>query len=143
MEDSFYLSECGDDDVLSFEDTTFKVSKFRKAVDKSFDSDLGSTLSSRLNNAGIYIAEKILKPTNDCQEYERWFKNGIDCEILNLGSKSWKKGKVRIKISVEFYVEEQEVVETPSSDKLENSQPESPLEDIRRMINQDSQQKHS
>jgi hypothetical protein len=65
--------------------------------------------------------------------HARWFNNGIDCEILNLGAKNWKKGRVKIKISVEFYVEE----ETDSSNK-EVSEPESPLDDLRQMLNQEN-----
>jgi hypothetical protein len=51
----------------------------------------------------------------------------MDAEILNLGSKSWKKGKLKFKLSVEFYVEEEEIEEI--------KEPESPLDDLRRMIN--------
>lgn len=142
MEDSFYLSDCGDDDVLSFGDDMFKAGKFRKAVNKSFNSKMGDTLSSELRSEGVQIEQKILQPNGSSEDYLRWFGKGINCEILNLGSKSWKKGKVRIKVSVEFY-EAQEAVETPSSDKPEINQPKSPLDDIRRMMNEDSQQGNS
>lgn len=142
MEEKFYLSDCGDDDVLSFGDNTFKVSKFRIAVNKSFGYDIGGVLSNQLSREGVLIDQKILLPSGNSKDYVRWFNEGIDCEILNLGSKSWKKGKVRIKFSVEFY-EEQEAVETPSSDKPEINQPESPLDDMRRMMNEDSQQGNS
>lgn len=31
-----------------------------------------------------------------------WVKDGAECEVLMVGS-TWKKGKVRIKIAVEFF----------------------------------------
>lgn len=138
MEDSFYLTDCSDNDVLSFGDNTFKVGKFRKAVNQSFGYNMGATISNELRSQGVQIPQEILIPNGNPQDYLRWFGKGIDCEVLNLGSKSWKKGKVRIKISVEFYVEEQEAVETPSSDKPGTALPESPLDDIRRMMNENS-----
>lgn len=139
MEENFYLSDCDDDDVLSFGDNTFKVSKFRKAVNQSFGSDIGSVLSSQLSRQGVSIDQQILLPSGNNKDYMRWFNEGIDCEILNLGFRSWKKGKVRIKFSVEFY-EEQEAVETPSSDEPDINEAESPLDDIRRLLNENSHQ---
>lgn len=88
MEDSFYLSDCGDEDVLSFGDDVIKAGKFRKAVNKSFNSNMGGTLSSELRSQGVQIDQKILQPNGISEDYLRWFGKGIDCEILNLGSKS-------------------------------------------------------
>lgn len=133
MEENFYLSDCDDDDVLSFGDNTFKASRFRRAVNQSFGSDIGSVLGRELSRQGVLIDQQILLP------YTKWFNEGIDCEILNLGSRSWKKGKVRIKFNVEFY-EEQEAVETSSSDEPDINEAESPLDDIRRLLNENSHQ---
>jgi len=139
VQDNYYLQDCGDDDVLSFGDVTFKVSKFKTAVNQSFNSRMGSQLSSELNSQEVRINHAV-SPNNNYDEYAKWFKDGIDCEILNLGSKSWKKGKVKIKISLEFYAEEQETEETGSSNQPEIIPPESPLDDLRQMLNQDNQQ---
>ena len=59
-----------------------------------------------------------------------WFQEGIDCEILTLGATKWRKGKMKFKLSVEFYVEEEE--DNTSSETTA----ESPLDDIRRKINE-------
>jgi len=65
---------------------------------------------------------------------EMWLVDGVECEILSPG-KGWQKGKLRI--NLEFYPsDEPEVPETPTSNQPETSQPQSPLDDIRRMINQ-------
>jgi len=31
-----------------------------------------------------------------------WFDQGVDCEILKLGSNTWQKGKLKIHVSIEF-----------------------------------------
>ncbi len=57
----------------------------------------------------------------------------MNCEILNLGSTEWKKGKAKVKFSVEFYVEPEEVEEiTPKI-----NDPDS-LDDLRKELNQDN-----
>lgn len=141
MEDNYYLQDCSDDDVLSFGEDTFKVSKFKKAINGAFGNHLGSQLNGQLSSChGIKIDNSILAPKGVNEPYARWFGDGIDCEILKLGSKSWKKGKVSLKVSLQFYVEEQEDSQTLGSDALEISPPESPLDDLRQMINKENQQ---
>ncbi|MBW4448085.1 MAG: hypothetical protein KME38_14765 [Spirirestis rafaelensis WJT71-NPBG6] len=54
-----------------------------------------------------------------------WFKDGVPCEILKVNSNRWQKGKFRIKITLQFCLDEAEI-----------TQPESPLDDIRRKINE-------
>jgi hypothetical protein len=124
MEDGFKAIECKDGDVLDFGDNTYKIAKFKQAMYTSFNSTLEDTLNEELSGQGIEIQE----PPN-----MNWFQNGIDCEILTLGSQSWKKGKVKIRISVEFYVEEEDV-EITNSKNSEIIEPESSLDDLRRMI---------
>ena len=138
MEEKFSLQNCDEDDVLSFGDDTFKVSKFKRAVNGAFGNDLGYQFSSLFSSHGIKIDGAILAPNGVNKPYARWFNDGIDCEILQIGSKGWRKGKVRIKVSVEFYVEEdsEQLVSEPSEIEL----PESPLDDLRQMINQENQQ---
>ncbi len=58
----------------------------------------------------------------------RWFVDGIDFELLGIGGKKWQKGKMRLKLTVEFCPDE------PTADPLE-----SPLDDIRQMLNGNAQ----
>ena len=69
----------------------------------------------------------------------------MDCEILKLRAEGWQKGRIRIKlnVSIEFCPNEPSVEETQASNKLEISLPESPLDDIRRMITANEQQDDS
>ncbi|GAB1544066.1 hypothetical protein NUACC21_67420 [Scytonema sp. NUACC21] len=123
MKETINFTECNDNDVLSFQDTTFKVAKFRKAVNEAFNSDLGRKFTDELIQQGIYINPDQLHPEGLWATYKNWFQEGIDCEVLGPGFKSWKKGKVKIKIAIEFLLEEE---------GLENNSSESPLDEIRR-----------
>jgi ATP-dependent protease HslVU (ClpYQ) ATPase subunit len=126
MEDGFKAIECNDGDVLDFGDKTYKIAKFRQAMDTSFNSKLEDTFNEELSRQEVEIKDS---PNMN------WFQKGIDCEILTLGSQSWKKGKVKIKTSVEFYIEEEDVKIT-NSNNSEITEPESPLDDLRRMIHE-------
>lgn len=132
MENKYYSHKCGNDDVLAFGDTTFKVGKFQEALNKSFGNSVGSKLTSELSCQGVKLDDETFSSSKwGYDPYSRWFDQGVDCEILNLGAKKWKKGKVKIKISIEFYVAE----EADSKNEPEISEPESPLDDLRQMLN--------
>lgn len=126
MEDGLKPIECNDGDVLDFGENIYKIAKFKQAIDTSSNYTLAYTLDQELSRQGVNIKQSTNANLN-------WFQKGIDCEILTLGSQSWKKGKVKIKISVEFYAEDEDVQIT-NSNNSEITQPDSPLDDLRRMI---------
>ena len=113
--------------VLSFSNSVFKIREFITAIERAFQSQGLDILKSMLSSRGGI-------PGNN----EEWYRQGVDCELLKPGTEGWKKGKVRIKISLELCLDEPEISEIPSINKAETNQPESPLDDIRRMIGQDS-----
>jgi hypothetical protein len=120
MEYNSYLQECGDDDVLSFSEGMFKVGKFRDAVEYAF------TDKNKVEDSLYYALQEKRVATSNTKEL---LGEGVDCEVLRIASKGWQKGKLRIKVSLEFYPDEPEI-----------SEPESPLDDLRQMINQETQQ---
>ncbi|HEY9690825.1 MAG TPA: KGK domain-containing protein [Oculatellaceae cyanobacterium] len=65
---------------------------------------------------------------------------GVEVQALKFGANGWQKGKIRIRMNVEFCPDETEVIETPTNNQPETNQSESPLDDLRRMINQESDQ---
>lgn len=139
MEEEFYQSNCGEDDVLSFETAMFKVDKLRKEVEALFKKPkLGQELSSSFNSQTIRIDVP-------GKHYEKWLSDGINCEILKIGAKGWQKGKVRIKLNIglEFCPDEPVIEETQLISKPEINQSESSLDDIRQMMKDDSQQHNS
>jgi hypothetical protein len=141
MEDKFSLQNCADDDVLSFGSAMFKVDKLRQEVSNLLNEyKLGEQLSKSFSSQNLQInVGQGQANRNYAALYERWFGNGIDCEILKLGAEGWKKGKVRMKlqVSIEFCPDEPEVEETQASNEI--TQAESPLDDLRQMINQETQ----
>jgi hypothetical protein len=143
MEDKFSMQNCATDDVLSFGSPMFKVDKLRQEVGKILDDHkLGEELNKSFSsqNISINVGGESRGHRHYHTFYEKWFGDGIDCEILKLGAKGWQKGKVKIKlqVSIEFCPDEPEVEETPASNEI--AQPQSPLDDLRQMINQENQQ---
>ena len=111
--------------VLSFSNSMFKIGEFIRDTENAFQAygldQLRKSLSSRGGIPGTS---------------EQWYRQGVDCELLKPGTEGWKKGKIRIKISLELCLDEPEISEIASSNEPEKNQPESPLDDIRRMISQ-------
>lgn len=125
MEDRFKLIECNDDDVVELVDNTYKVGKIKVGLSQSSNSSLAQRLQQEFNNQRIQIPS-----------HNNFFQDGIDCQILTLGSQSWKSGKVKFKLTVEFYIEDE--IETTNTQDLDITEPESPLDDLRRMINEEN-----
>lgn len=114
MENNRYLQECSDDDVISSKDKMFKFGRFRDALDYAFAHRVIGAIT------GAFQERKL--PTPYTQEL---LSDGLDCEILKIGAKGWQSGKLKIKVTLEFIPDEPNITE-----------PESPLDDIRRMINE-------
>jgi hypothetical protein len=73
-------------------------------------------------------AQKLLTGGRTDQRVVGWLVKGIDCEYLKLSKNKWQTGKVRVKVTLEFCPDESESLE-----------PASPLDDIRSMINDNSE----
>ncbi|MCT7954051.1 KGK domain-containing protein [Laspinema palackyanum] len=85
--------------------------------------ELTEALITLLKNADrIFQADKV-------DEKMKWGGEGITAQVLKYGADGWQKGKVRI--SLEFCPDEPEVKKT--SNEPNTSEPESPLDEIRRM----------
>lgn len=122
------LKNFDDKDIIAFESQVFKVEQLIKAVQAAFNSgDTGYYLHNNLTQRKVPINAQ--KFSDACQEEcnEWWFNRGGECEVLRPGSQGWQKGKIRIRLKaiLEF-----------CPDEPENNQEESPLDDIRQMINE-------
>ncbi len=104
---------------------TYKVKEFLKALSNLIDTH-DDTLTT-------YQAKNIKYKVTEAKA--NWFSKGVDCEVLKLDDQGWQKGKVRL--SLEFCPNEPEIEETPTNEEIQ--QPESPLDDLRRMINKETQ----
>ena len=118
MEENFSLKNCEKDDVFAINPNLAKVGQFRNLVKAALnDNKILDKIFEILRANGVNINPKDA------------FENGLNGELLKIGAKGWQKGKLRIKVSLEFYPDEPEI-----------SEPESPLDDLRQMINQENQQ---
>lgn len=127
MEENFQPINCNGDDVLEIGESLYKISKLLQALTKASNSDLAYAIQQQLRNKGINIQQS---------NSEVWFTEGLDCKILNLGSPSWKTGKLKFNISVELYIEKESV--TGDNIPSDISEPESPLDDLRRLIKEEN-----
>ncbi|MDJ0616843.1 MAG: KGK domain-containing protein [Calothrix sp. MO_192.B10] len=108
--------------VLSWEPCTLKINKLISSIYQFLGDEGWENVRENLDSAGSgqipEMNEKLL------------FIEGMRCELLQPG-KDWQKGRVKIKVSLEFCPDEPEI-EAIS----ENTTSESSLDDIRRKLNQ-------
>lgn len=76
-----------------------KMEKFEQIINSELSSNKIDPITTYNDLAG-----------NQNKQY--WFGSGVDCEILNLGDRTWKKGKIRLKVTLEFC---QEVTESSAT----------------------------
>lgn len=116
------INDYGDADVVAFGTTTHKLSKLKEALKLVMNNAISSCLYSEFNS-------KLNVATGN------WVNPGADCEILKVGGKGWKKGKIKFEITVKFYPDEPDVEEVLTSNEQKVNQAELPLDDIRLMVN--------
>lgn len=122
MDDKFEIldSEQGDV-VVDFNGSTFKLSQLGLAMSEIILQSNLEKLNERLT---FKESAKVPSYRDDV-----WLYKGVSCEVLKPG-KNWQKGKARIKVTLEFCPDEPEIEESS-----EIKVPESPLDDLRRQIN--------
>ena len=105
------LDNYDDADVVSFDSTVMhKIGKVKAAI-KSMSCSRGT-----LNNYLYNEFKTSLGTSIRCDD------PGTNCEILKVGGKDWKKGKIKVEITVKFYPDEPEIEEVnqaePSLDSM-------------------------
>jgi hypothetical protein len=126
----------GDDDVLLFvgNQATFLVRRLKELAASKFSEILGLTAQKESRQISLMYWMKELcinEETKIMAGDIKWNspKEGIDCQVLKIGSKGWEKGKVQIEVNKNF-----KSGETQTSIKFcpdEPLEPKSPLDDIR------------
>ncbi len=141
MEYNSYLQKCGDDDVISFGSGLYKIGKVKPGFASSI-AKVADAIIESLEAYGITDAHMYEVPNRGAayKVNRKWFQEGKDCEILRIGAKGWQKGKIRLKLTVEFIADEPEFPERPASDESEILQTESPLDEIRKIRHQENKQ---
>ena len=125
----------GDDDVLLWGEATFMVRRFKELAASKF-----SKIVEIYVEKGGYSPRKMMDWMSElCINEEtkimggdiKWNSptEGIDCQVLKIGSNGWQKGKLKIEVNRSF-----QSGETQTSIKFcpdEPLEPKSPLDDIR------------
>lgn len=115
MEEHSYFENCNENDVLSCGNLLFKVSKIKQVFKESLLRDVSNALENALRAK--------LTPDKQAIGADTCFReNSTSWEILKLGAKNWQKGKIRVRVIIDFHPDEPEKIE-------------SPLDDIRQTIN--------
>ncbi|MEG4533129.1 KGK domain-containing protein [Microcoleus sp. D2_18a_D3] len=127
----------GDDDVLLFDEATFMVRNFKKLTASKFSKILETYVGGSNNQGGkrqiidcmneLVINEQIIILGSEIN----WIspKEGIDCQVLKIGSKGWEKGKLKIEVNEDLQLGETQVCIKFCPD--EPPELKSPLDDIR------------
>lgn len=148
MKEHSFLSEFNDDDVLSFQPRRVKhpeyitrLDKFRDAIRDILLQNIGEFLYEKLKSRNIETWAKYSEQSLEggrsttITRSQDWLQDGIDCQVLRLGSPAWQTGKIRIRISVDFYPDEPEI-ELDSGSNNNQAEPVIgfPLDDVRKSI---------
>jgi hypothetical protein len=106
--------------VISFSNgTTFKINKLMEQLNIFFKDSVLYKLSEKMTQVGIGT------PPN----HQGTWNKSVDAEILEPQSGEWKKGKVRMRVILEFCPDEPEEAEIEPIQQHANS-----LDDIRQII---------
>jgi hypothetical protein len=133
QEENLFLQNCSDDDALAFSSGMFKAGKLREKLWLVLINSIASNLYTSLKEQGVDIDPGYIHTNNSVRTATwKWFKQGIECETLKISSQGWQKGKIKLKVCLEFIPDEPESSQT---DELEESvENKSVLDDIRQSI---------
>ncbi|MCF2147026.1 hypothetical protein IQ276_011295 [Desmonostoc muscorum LEGE 12446] len=134
-----------DADVLLFNQDTYIVSRFKELISESFNHKFHTVLREHHSDFSVSGLFKMLyiNEVNFQVEDITWQSSseGINCQVFRVGSTNWQAGKLRIKVSTEIV----SALARKGGGKLNITvvlefypnnlnEPESPLDDIRKMI---------
>jgi hypothetical protein len=132
----------GDDDVLLLGKATFTVGRFKQLASSNFSQIMlnnNTTTNSWIQNETArgksiiqWMESLLINEETQIMGGDISWKSpqeGIDCQILKIGSKGWQKGKLQIEINRKIKSGEmQTFIKFCPDEPLE---PKSPLDDIR------------
>ena len=105
--------------VISFNNgATFKIDKLMEKINLFFRCNFLCNLSSQLKQDGLGTPP----------DYQQQWNNSVEAEILEPKSGEWKKGKIRMRVLLEFCPDEPEEI---ANDGLQGN---NSLDDIRQTI---------
>jgi hypothetical protein len=127
MENGIKIEGISDKSAIAIGDKMFRFSSLVTAINEYFKDDsvlheFSISFDRGIADHGVSIS---------CHGDE-WVRDGFDCEILQPNSENWQKGNFKMNISISFDF----IPEVEDSDlKMNQSNTDSPLDEIRQMIN--------
>lgn len=113
--------------VISFpEGKIFKIGKLLERVNALFRQSTLIQLPENLHKEGF--ARLTISGRQSCWSTHYWNKEGVEAEVLDTESGGWKKGKVRMRVVLEFCPDE------PEESQINNNSENNSLNDIRKTI---------
>jgi len=138
MNAKFKELDC-DTDILLIQQDTFTLNRFKELISNKITEKLNKRPDGRGNNYSIFFSlfsDFSIGAVNIRAFESKWSfpSQGIDCQLLKIGSQGWQKGKLRIEASLScetrtgYYTIEVIKLEFCPDEPAE---PESILDDIR------------
>ncbi|MDF5706084.1 MAG: KGK domain-containing protein [Nostoc sp. S4] len=140
MNKIYQLLDCNTD-VLLFNQDTYIVSRFKQLITENFKRKFFTELKENSNSSVSIIFKKLCInevefPVADITWQSS--KEGIKCSVFRVGSTGWQQGKINIKVSTEIIpalnYKEHDQINITVVLEFYPDEPESPLDDIRKMI---------
>ena len=107
MQFNHTLNGLDDQAILAFKDKTLKVRELQYAVDLAFLGDLADEFVALLKTQGIEIDVRTFDSDGCLQALssQAWFREGVKCEAFQPGKDTSQKGKLSLRVSLEFLPE--------------------------------------
>jgi len=130
------LDSVSDNDVIEFSESTFKIKKIRKLVAESIHDCFASIMESLMKKVSLEdkaLCQTLLTQIKQSEmAIDKPPKCVVHAQFLQINGE-WKPCKIRLKLELEVYTEEEEtdVNVVSSADQGDSI---SPLDDIRQSI---------
>ncbi|MBD2508985.1 KGK domain-containing protein [Nostoc muscorum FACHB-395] len=139
MNDNFIPLDC-DDDVISFEKDTFKISNLKEIlfleVSKKLNQLTYNQETQKSHNYVIHSFSSLPIGQEGFGLSEIQFHSIRKCQILRVSGKGWQKGRLKIQINKRIADQSGSVSLDFCPDEVK--EPESPLDDIRKKLEANS-----
>ncbi len=139
MNSKFTPLDC-DDDVILLERNTFTIGRFKELSNQAIRNKLDKSIYDPTTQLHSGVAIHFYSDMSLCEQIINFseipFNSIKDCQILKIGGKSWQKGKLKINICRSpngKHLEVKILLEFCADEPIEL---ESPLDDIRKLVEQ-------
>ncbi len=133
MEEFCQVYGCSEKSAVSFGGKIYKVEEIAKVIKKSKPS-LGKFIFSSFQNSDKQTHPSTREESGQA-DYVSYFEEGIDFEILQPGSEEWLKGRMRLKMSIEFVVDQTDLSDSETQSDAADLVSENSLDAIRQVSN--------